>query len=153
MATARKSQSSSTSDLPAPPALGISPEKACFVIIKAHEFHAKVEVVEPNPGSNPSDEGFREVLEDYADDPTHAELRSFIDDLNRDEAVRLVALMWLGRGDYELSDWPAAVAEADRNREKNAANYPIGTPQLADYLEDGLAAFGESCAEYELGRL
>jgi len=153
MATAPKSRPGPTSEPAARPDLGISPEKVCFIIVMAREFQAKVEVVEPNPGSNPSDEAFREVLEDYADDPTYAELRAFIDDLNTDEAVRLVALMWLGRGDYELSDWKSAVAEANRNQEKSAANYLIGTPQLADYLGDGLAAFGESCAEYERGRL
>ena len=153
MATAPKSRPGPTSEPAARPDLGISPEKVCFIIVLAREFQAKVEVVEPNPGSNPSDEAFREVLEDYADDPTYAELCAFIDDLNTDEAVRLVALMWLGRGDYELSDWKSAVAEANRNREKSAANYLIGTPQLADYLGDGLAAFGESCAEYERGRL
>lgn len=135
------------------PALGISTDKVCFIIIKAREFQAKVEVVDPNPGSNPSDEGFRDVLEDYKDDATYAELREAIDDLNGDEAVQLVALTWLGRGDYERSDWAAAVAEASRNRGRSAANYLIGTPQLADYLEDGLAAFGESCAAYERGRL
>ena len=138
---------------PEPPALGISTDKVCFVIVKAHEFHAKVEVVEPDPGSNPSDEDFRQVLEDYADDPTYVQLKEFIDDLNTDEAIRLVALMWVGRGDYDVSDWGAAVEEANRNRGRSAANYLIATPQIADYLEDGLAAFGESCAEFETGRL
>jgi hypothetical protein len=37
--------------------LTISPEKVCFVIIKAREFDAKDEVTEPDPGSNPSDDG------------------------------------------------------------------------------------------------
>jgi len=153
MAIGKRRTTRPTAPVGTPPSLEISPEKVCFVIFKAREFHAKVEVVEPDPGSNPSDEDVRVVLEDYADDATYAELREFIDDLSQDEAVQLVALTWLGRGDYDLSEWGAAVAEANRNREKNAANYLIGTPQLADYLEDGLAAFGESCAAYEEGRL
>ena len=33
--------------------LTISPEKVCFIIIKAKEFDAKDEVTEPDPGSNP----------------------------------------------------------------------------------------------------
>jgi hypothetical protein len=37
-------------------ALTISPEKVCFIIIKAREFDAKDEVTEPDPGSNPSDD-------------------------------------------------------------------------------------------------
>jgi hypothetical protein len=36
--------------------LTISPEKVCFVIIKAREYDAKDEVTEVDPGSNPSDE-------------------------------------------------------------------------------------------------
>ena len=36
--------------------LTISPEKVCFIIMKAREFDAKDEVTEPEPGSNPTDE-------------------------------------------------------------------------------------------------
>ncbi len=50
--------------------LNISPEKICYIIVKAREFDAKVEPVEPDPGSNPADGGEREILSDYRDDPT-----------------------------------------------------------------------------------
>ena len=33
--------------------LTISPEKVCFIIVKAREFDAKDEMTEPDPGSNP----------------------------------------------------------------------------------------------------
>ena len=36
--------------------LTISPEKVCFLIVKAREFDAKDEITEPDPGSNPSDD-------------------------------------------------------------------------------------------------
>ena len=49
--------------------LTISPEKVCFLIVKAREFDAKEAVDEPDPGSNPSDDKDVEVLEDYGDDP------------------------------------------------------------------------------------
>ncbi|MGO8909911.1 MAG: hypothetical protein ACLQDM_11445, partial [Bradyrhizobium sp.] len=41
----------------------ISPEKVCFVIIKAREYDAKDEVTEVDPGSNPSDDKDISVLE------------------------------------------------------------------------------------------
>ena len=47
--------------------LTISPEKVCFIIIKAKEFDAKEEVTEPDPGSNPSDDMDIEVLEEHED--------------------------------------------------------------------------------------
>ena len=49
--------------------LSISPEKVCFIIIKAREFDVKDDVTEPDPGSNPSDDNDVSVLEDHEDDP------------------------------------------------------------------------------------
>ncbi len=60
----------------------ISPEKVCFIIIKAREFDAKEEVSEPDPGSNPSDDKDVEILEDYADDPVVEEITSFVNSLS-----------------------------------------------------------------------
>lgn len=133
--------------------LQVDPEKVCFVIIKARQFHAKVEVVEPAPASNQSDEEFREVLEDYADDATYQELRAHLASLNTDEMASLVALMWIGRGDFDKADWRAALAEAYRAQNEHGPDYLIGTPLLADFLEEGLSQIGLSCEGYELGRL
>ena len=137
----------------AAPELEIAPEKVCFIIIKAREFHAKVDIVEADPGSNPSDEGFREVLEDYQDDPTYEELKSFISSLNEDETADLLALAWIGRGDYGKDEWETAVAEGHRIEDNKAADYLIATPLIADYLEEGLSQLGHSCEDYETGRL
>ncbi len=133
--------------------LTISPEKVCFVIIKAREFDAKEEVEEPDPGSNPSDDKGIEVLEDYGDDPVVEELTSFIDSLSVDEQVDLVALMWLGREDYTAIDWPSVRAEAARAHNERTAEYLLGEPLLSDFLEEGLSLLGHSCEEYELNRL
>ena len=38
-------------------------------------------------------------------------------------------------------------------REKHTTDYLIGTPLLADYLEEALAAFGHSCEDFEIGRM
>jgi hypothetical protein len=82
--------------------LSISPEQVCFIMAMARQFDAKDVVTEPNPDSNATDDGMRAVLEDHADDPVRAELVSFIDDLNEDEQIDLVALTWLGRGDGDI---------------------------------------------------
>ena len=84
--------------------LTISPEKVCFIIIKAREFDAKDEVTEPDPGSNPSDDKSMAVLEEHQDDPVVEELTSLINSLSEDEQVDLVARAWLGRDDYSAGD-------------------------------------------------
>ncbi len=133
----------------------LNTEKICYVILKAREFDVKVDIVEPDPGGNPADSGAAEVLQDYANDPTFHEIKEFIDDLNVDEQIDLVALTWLGRGDYSVSEWDEACAEARRARDEHGhtSEYLLGAPLLGDYLEEGLAAFGQSCEDFEMGRL
>ena len=136
-----------------PIALNINPETVGFIIIKAREFDAKVEPVEPDPGSNPADDDEREILEDYADDPTLEELRGAIDSLDDDEVIDLIALAWVGRGDFDVAEWPQALAQARATRDAHATDYLIGTPLLADYLQEALAALGYSLEDFEKDRL
>ncbi len=123
-----------------PVELEVSADFIRTLIEKAHEFQAKVEVVEPNPGSNPSDGDMREVLEDYSDDPVHQELHEMLADLNQDQLADLVTLVWLGRGDFTASEWRDKRGEALRLDFRRTPDYLIETPLLADYLEEGLAA-------------
>ena len=129
---------------PQPIELSVDHEKLGFIIIKAREFDAKVDPAEPDPGSNPTDDDQREVLEDYAGDPTYAELVEAIEGLNEDEQVELVALVWLGRGDYESSEWDQALKAAREAHNERTASYLVGTPNLSDELEEGLDKLGIS---------
>jgi hypothetical protein len=138
------------------PTLSISPEKVCFVIIKAREFDVKDAVTEPDSGSNPSDDKMISVLEDHGDDPVVEELTSFISSLSEDEQIDLVALAWLGRDDNTIEDWPALRQEAARAhsaRTTHTANYLLGMPLVSDYLEEALSLFGHSCEDFEINRL
>jgi hypothetical protein len=138
------------------PALAISPEKVCFVIIKAREFDVKEGVADPDSASNPSDDRMIDVLETHADDPVLEELTSFISALSEDEQIDLVALMWLGRDDNTADDWTALREEArraHRPQRRHTANYLIGTPLAGDYLEEGLSLLGHCCEAFEIGRL
>lgn len=129
--------------------LTLAAETVCFLIAKARQFDVKEDVVEDDPGSNPTDEGFRSVLADYKDDPTEAELRQIIDDLNIDQQCELVALAWLGRGDYVKGEWPEAVRMARERHSDHTASYLLSMPVLPDHLEDGLDALGLSCEDFD----
>jgi hypothetical protein len=133
--------------------LTIRPEKAFYIIEKAREFDVKVAPSAPDPGSNPADDASQVILEDRADDPTYQELVDALDGLNEDEAIDMVALAWLGRGDFTKEDWLDARAQARDRRETSVASYLAGIPLLADYLEEALSQLGYSGEEYELGRL
>ena len=129
------------------------PAKLCFVVIKAREVHAKVEVenpVEPEnreTASDAVDDGFRAILEDYASDATYQELKEFLDGLNADERIEILALVWLGRGDYTIEDWDQALKDAAGSANQSETEYLMGTPLLADYLEEGLSLHDISCGD------
>lgn len=131
----------------------ISPEKVCFIVVKTREYQAKVEPEEMDEGSNPADDGVRAILEDYADDATFEELIGALEALNEDELNELMALAWLGRGDFETAEWNEAVAQAAERERDEVVRRLTSIPLLADFLEAGLAQFGQSCDEFELGRL
>lgn len=133
--------------------LTIDHEKICYLIIKAREFDAKMEPEDPDPGDNPTDDADSVVLFDYPDDPTALEVRSCLEDLNEDEASEVVALLWLGRGDYERDDWERALADALDAPDQRRPETLMGEPLLADYLEEGLSQLGYSCKDVEIGRL
>ena len=135
------------------PTLSISPEKVCFIVVKAHEFDAKDVVTDPGDSSNSTDDRMISVLEDHRDDPVGQELRGFINALTEDEQVDLVTLTWLGRGDGTVTDWDDLRAEALRVHNNRPASYLLGMPLLADHLEDGLSQLGLSFEEFEVGRL
>lgn len=133
--------------------LTIPLETVCFFILKARAFDGKVDMVEPDPGSNPSDEDMREALEDYGEDATYSELKDAIESLNEDEQIDLVTLTWMGRGDYVGDEWSAAREAARSARSDHTAAYLLGIPLLGDYLEEGLSQLGFSCEDFEIGRL
>lgn len=133
--------------------LTIAPESVCFLIVKAREFDVKDAETEPDPGSNPSDDGDASILEDHGDDPVVEEITSFIDGLSEDEQIDLVALAWLGRDDHVSRDWPSVREDAAAAHNERTAQYLLGMPLVSDYLEEGLSMLGYSCEDFEMGHL
>ena len=108
--------------------LNVNPETVRFIIDKAHEF--QMLDVEPDDDSG------------EARDPAYAELKATIDDLEPDQQVDLITLMWVGRGDYRADEWHRALADARDRWNERTADYLIGTPLLSDFLSEGLDRLG-----------
>lgn len=126
----------------------INTDKVCYIVARARMFDVKAEVSDPDSGSNPTDEEMRDVLEDFADDPTRQELVAYIRALDEEEQINLVALAWVGRGTYDATEWDDALETARGEHNSRTAEYLLGLPLLGDYLEEGLNAFGESCTDF-----
>ena len=131
------------------PHLDIPTDKLGFIIMKAREFDVKESDSDPDEGSNPTDDGNADVLVDKGDDPVREELLGAIRDLPEDERAQLVALAWLGRGTYDISEWRSALDTARSEHRKRAAEYLLGLPLLGDYLEDGLSMFDDGIVDQD----
>ncbi len=125
----------------------VNPDTVCFLIMKAHEFHAKEDLMLPDTPFSLGDDWALQVLADHEDDPTYAEVKSTINDLEPDQQEALVALMWIGRGDFDVAEWGQALESAHDAWNARTADYLIATPLVADYLEEGLSLLGYSCEE------
>ena len=56
-----------------------------------------------------------------------------------------LALAWVGRGTFDVSEWDDAFAEASDTDPESAIDDLLDMPLLAAHLEAGLAAFDYSC--------
>jgi hypothetical protein len=84
-----------------------------------------------------------EVPDESDPDALAGSLKGLIDELNEDEQAALIALTWIGRGDYDASQWDEALRLArERNEDASAASYLGDMELFGDYLAEGVAAFG-----------
>lgn len=129
--------------------LQIDPRIVCYLIIKAREFDAKVGAWDESPEDGDAEEDPASVLESFSDDTVFQEVASFIEALNDDEQVGLVAVTWIGRGTFEVDELEEAITTARDEAVNKTSVYLLGIPLLADYLEEGLEKLGYSVDDVE----
>lgn len=127
--------------------LHIPLDTLCSLIDQAREFQAKEEVVFPEVPASPSDDWAMQVLADHSDDLNVAEFNGIVSDMSERQRSELVALMWVGRGDYGIEEWEQAVDDALGDFSIRAAAYVLAHPMVSDHLEEGMIAFGLSCED------
>ena len=65
----------------------------------------------------------------------------------------MATLTSIGRGEFAPEQWSEARSSAAGIADKLLIRELVTIPLLGDYLEEGLSAFGQSCLEFEAGRL
>jgi hypothetical protein len=82
------------------------------------------------------------VLYGHEMDRGERELRGFLEALDEEALIDLVAVMWIGRDSFDASELEEARATAEAERSTPTVDYLIGTPHFADHLEAGMEALG-----------
>ncbi|MFC7477237.1 DUF3775 domain-containing protein [Dankookia sp. GCM10030260] len=128
--------------------LGISLETVATVVDHVRALQV-TEETDPDQLSE-DDNSEAALLQENPDDMTEDSLREFIDGLNDDEQAALIALVWVGRGDYGPEEWEEALRLAvERNATGDAGGYLLGMDMAGDLLAEGVAAFGLSIEDIE----
>ena len=129
--------------------LRISTDKVCAFIEAAREVAGKVPSTAGDRTTTGDDSRLVTIEEPEGDgedqDGRRREMVEFVAGLNVEEQTDLLALILLGRGDYEFADWDAAVSEAEGRIAARDPDYMIGDAALPQYLGDGLEAFDKTC--------
>lgn len=126
--------------------LNLNPELVCNIINKAKEFHAKEGATFNEEISDSQYEyDWAQILADHEDDLTLQEVRNAIEEMDPDQQLDLLTLMYVGRGDFDVEEWSAARKEAKNNLAPDLTGYLISKPLIADYLAKGLELLGYNC--------
>ena len=129
--------------------LRISSEKVCAFIEAAREVAGKVPSTAGDRTTTGDDSRLVTIEEPEGDgedeDARRRQMVEFVAGLNVEEQADLLALIWLGRGDYDISEWNDALVEAEARIAARDPDFMIGDAALPEYLGGGLEAFGWSC--------
>lgn len=131
----------------------VSRNRLAQIVLLARAFDAQTSEPDPDEASNASDDRLISVLEARTDSPIGQELREAIESLSDDEQAVLVALTWIGRGDFECDELEKAVTTAFERRQGSTVDYLVGIPLLGDLIEVGAAACGIDLADEEAREL
>jgi hypothetical protein len=122
--------------------LGISLEAVATVIDHARAVQSADADAEPYDDEEPDTRNAAAARDALA---------AFIDELAEEEQASLIALAWVGRGDFEPEEWAEAKRlAAERGAGLDTAAYLLNMDMVGDLLAEGLAAFG--IAEEEIER-
>jgi len=125
--------------------LEINPDDVCQLVQLARDFHAQDAVALPDESPEPDMSLSAAAMQPHAGNPLLQEFRTIIEDFDRSQQVQVVALLWLGRGDYDLEEWETLLEDADDAWSDHTADYLLAHPLLADQLLEGLEMIGHSC--------
>jgi hypothetical protein len=126
-------------------------DKVAFIVERAREFEVPEIVaatqddsdapIETRTADEIPEEDLERMKAQTVEDTPFQEAKAQIESMNVDEQCELVALAWVGRGDYASEDWDEAVRIAHDEHNGRTADYLLGMPHLPDHLLAGLEAF------------
>jgi hypothetical protein len=124
--------------------LSINSEYMRRILEKLRAVMGREGEVMPEIGGNASDDERPATLQETPGDLLLQELSEEIEAMDDDHKHEMVALMWLGRGDFSADEWPEAVSLAAERHDGPTSRYLLSHPRVADQIANGLEELGHS---------
>ena len=112
------------------PELRISSEKVCAFIEAAREVAGTVPSTAGDRTTTGDDSKLVTIEDNPGEDSRRQQMVEFVAGLNVEEQTDLLALIWLGRGDYDIAEWDEALEEAEARIAARDPDYIIGDASL-----------------------
>src|SRR5476649_990280 len=94
----------------------------CNIIKKAREINIANDLTLPRDRDDLSNAEWEQLLAEYQDDLSYQELKDLINELEPDQQQDIIALMYIGRGDFTKDKWKAARQQAGTVKHKSRAD-------------------------------
>jgi Protein of unknown function (DUF3775) len=134
-----------------PVELSIDPEYLRSLIFRLRAILAREARDMDDSGSNASDDEVPATLQEVAGDLQEEEILEEIDAMDDDHKIELVALMWVGRGDFDAEEWEEALQMAEERHKGPTSAYILSHPLVPDYWAEALDALGHGSEVVEHG--
>jgi hypothetical protein len=99
------------------------------------------EVLVPETTSSPADTLSLPIVDKLKNSPIYQELYAFISNIELEQKAILLAVIWLGRGEYTHGEWNKALEKAKEYRHELIPEYIITLPDVCVYLKKGLEIY------------
>ncbi len=130
--------------------LRIPVDKLCVIVAMAREAMGGEPAVHETAEADRGEEGGFPSSEEYESERSYDALFDYVDSLNCDELADLLALLWVGRGDFAAEEWPEAQRQAEAEfADGDALAEIVQDPMLPDDVTAGAEALGYSCPDGE----
>lgn len=106
------------------------------VLAQMHAVRGQVRPDVDDPASNGIDDDMVEILNDRG--PERPLLSQMLAAMSERELHEVIALLWIGRGDYEPEEWDRAMENVPEYVNEPPVDHVLGTPLAAEHIEEGL---------------
>jgi hypothetical protein len=105
------------------------------------------EVLVPETTSSPADTLSLPIVDKLKNTSIYQELYTFINDIELEQKAILLAIIWLGRGEYTHEEWNKAIEKAKEYQPELIPEYIITLPDVCIYLKRGLEIYSQNALD------